>query len=150
VAVAVVVILLSLTKGAIAQANRLPQPTVLPLGSFGSDSLPMLNVELAGRVRPFILDFGAGITVISKSLCDSLGCRPAGRLAGVRHTGEVLEFPLAIVSSLRLGPITLHDLVVATFDLAPWQQVAPVSGLLSLQVLDRRRLRWIFPTITWL
>ena len=133
---AAVVLLVSMARSATPQVNRLPQPTALPLRWFGSDSLPMLDVDLGGRVRPLILDLGAGITVISKALCDTLGCRPAGRLAGVRHTGEVLEFSLAILPRLSLGRITLSQTIVAIFDLTPWQQVAPVAGVLSLQVLE--------------
>lgn len=133
---AAIALLVAIARSAAPQVNRLPQPTALLLRWFGTDSLPMLDVDLGGRVRPFILDLGAGITVISKALCDTLDCRPAGRLAGVRHTGEVLEFPLAILPSLRLGPITLSQTVVATMDLTPWQQVGPVAGVLSLQVLE--------------
>jgi hypothetical protein len=112
------------------------QDVILPLGSFGEDSLPLVEVELAGRRVSFILDFGAGPTVVSKQLCDSLRCESAGRMAGVRHTGELLELPLVTVPSLQVGPIRHADFVVAAMDLSPWQQVAPIAGVLSLQPLE--------------
>jgi hypothetical protein len=112
------------------------QDVILPLASFGEDSLPLVEVELSGRRVPFILDFGAGLTIVSRQLCDTLRCQPAGRMAGVRHTGEVLELPLVTVPSLQVGPIRHTDLVVAVMDLSPWQQVAPIAGVLSLQPLE--------------
>lgn len=130
------VLILSVIGTAGPSSGRDTQDAVLPLGFFGRDSLPMVDVVLAGRRIPFILDFGAGITVISKQLCDTLRCRAAGRLAGVRHTGEVLEFSLVTVPTLQLGPVAAERLVVATMDLSPWQQGAPVGGVLSLQLLE--------------
>lgn len=96
----------------------------------------MLQIELGGRRLPFILDFGAGITVVSKQLCDTLGCSPAGRMAGFRHTGEVLELSLVSLPVLQLGPIGRTELPGAVMDLTAWQQVAPVAGVLSLQLLE--------------
>jgi hypothetical protein len=96
----------------------------------------MLQIELGGRPVPFILDFGAGITVVSKQLCDTLGCSPAGRMAGFRHTGEVLELLLVSLPALQLGPIGQTQLAAAVMDLTAFQQVTPVAGVLSLQLLE--------------
>jgi len=96
----------------------------------------MLQVDVGGRRLPFILDFGAGITVLSKQVCETLKCTPAGRMAGVRHTGEVLELALISLPVLQLGPIRRSHLTGAVMDLTAWQQVAPVAGVLSLQLLE--------------
>lgn len=127
----------SLASCALQQATPVSRrPTVIPLSFFGADSLPMLQVELAGRRLPFILDFGAGITIVSKQLCDTIGCSPAGRMAGFRHTGEMLELPLVSLPALQLGPIRQTQLPGAVMDLIAFQQVAPVAGVLSLQLLE--------------
>ena len=112
------------------------QDVTLSLGSFGEDSLPLVEVELSGRRVSFILDFGAGITIVSKQWCDTVRCQPAGRMAGFRHTGEVVELPLVTVPSLQLGPVRETQLVTAVMDLSSWQQVAPIAGVLSLQPLE--------------
>src|SRR5512132_3260082 len=112
------------------------RPTIIPLSFFGADSLPMVQVQLAGRRLPFILDFGGGITIVSKQLCDTLGCSPAGRMAGFRHTGEMLELSLVSLPALQLGPIGRTQLPGAVMDLTAFQQVAPVAGVLSLQLLE--------------
>jgi hypothetical protein len=96
----------------------------------------MLQVDIGGRRLPFILDFGAGITVVSKQLCDTLRCSLAGRMAGFRHTGEVLELTLVSLPALQLGPIRRSPFPVAVMDLTAWQHVAPVAGVLSLQLLE--------------
>ena len=128
--------LFSFPAGVLPQGVSRAQPTVIPLSYFGSDSLPMLQVDIGGRRLPFILDFGAGITVVSKQLCDTLRCSPAGRMAGFRHTGEVLELALVSLPALQLGPIRQSHLTGAVMDLTAWQQVAPVAGVLSLQLLE--------------
>jgi hypothetical protein len=96
----------------------------------------MLPIQIGGRRLPFILDFGAGITVVSKQLCDTLTCAPAGRMAGFRHTGEVLELSLVSLPALELGPIGRTQLPAAVMDLTAFQQVTPVAGVLSLQLLE--------------
>jgi Aspartyl protease len=136
VAVVIPTLIASLASCASQQTTPVSQPTVIPLSFFGADSLPMLQIELGGRRLPFILDFGAGITVVSKQLCDTLGCSPAGRMAGFRHTGEVLELSLVSLPALKLGPIGRTQLPGAVMDLTAWQQVTPVAGVLSLQLLE--------------
>jgi hypothetical protein len=96
----------------------------------------MLPIQLGGRHLPFILDFGAGITVVSQQLCDTLACPRAGRMAGFRHTGEVLELSLVSLPALELGPIGRTQLLAAVMDLTAFQQVTPVAGVLSLQLLE--------------
>ena len=112
------------------------EPTVIPISFFGQDSLPMVPVTVAGRQVPFILDFGAGITVFSKELCDSIGCTSSGRMAGVRHTGEILELSLVQLPTVQLGPLARDSFIGAVLDMAAWQEVAPVAGVLSLHVLE--------------
>ena len=135
-AVVIPTLIASLASCASQQTTPVRQPTVIPLSFFGADSLPMLQIELGGRRLPFILDFGAGITVVSKQLCDTLGCSPAGRMAGFRHTGEVLELSLVSLPPLQLGPIGRTQLPAAVMDLTAFQQVTPVAGVLSLQLLE--------------
>jgi len=130
------VLMASLPSGGSSQSMRASPRTIIPLSFFGDDSLPMLEVQLGGRRVLFLLDFGAGITVVSKQLCDSLGCLPAGRMAGFRHTGEVMELPLVTLPSVQLGPIRQTEFSAAVMDLTAWQQVAPVAGVLSLQLLE--------------
>jgi len=133
---AILASLFSSPAGVLSQRVSRDQPTVIPLSYFGNDSLPMLQVDIGGRRLPFILDFGAGITVLSKQLCDTLRCSPAGRMAGFRHTGEVLELALVSLPALQLGPIRQSHLTGAVMDLTAWQKAAPVAGILSLQLLE--------------
>jgi hypothetical protein len=57
-------------------------------------------------------------------------------MAGFRHTGEVLELTLVSLPALQLGPIRRSPFPVAVMDLTAWQHVAPVAGVLSLQLLE--------------
>jgi hypothetical protein len=57
-------------------------------------------------------------------------------MAGFRHTGEVLELSLVSLPALELGPIGRTQLPAAVMDLTAFQQVTPVAGVLSLQLLE--------------
>jgi len=88
-----------------------------------------VGVRLADAVEAtFMVDTAAGINTLSPELVGRLGdaLRPAGRHSGTRHNGEVIEGPVWTLSSLQLGSVTKHDVLVGEF--AP----AGSDGLLSL------------------
>jgi Aspartyl protease len=61
----------------------------------------------------FILDTGAGITVLSQRLVVKLGGKPAGQYTGFRMTGERLDLQLYTIPELRIGPIVRKQVLVA-------------------------------------
>ena len=64
----------------------------------------------------FILDTGAGITVLSQSLVIKLGGKPAGQYTGFRMTGERLDLQLYTIPELRIGPVVRKQALIAGWD----------------------------------
>jgi hypothetical protein len=93
-----------------AQTDIRPIPfTVSP-----ETGLLMIPVSVGGgETTPFVLDTGSGISVLSQSLVDKLGGKPAGRFTGFRLTGERIDLQLFTIPELRLGPVVEKNALVA-------------------------------------
>jgi hypothetical protein len=64
----------------------------------------------------FILDTGAGLSVLSQSLVDKLGGKRAGQFTGFRMTGERLDVQLYTIPELRVGTIMRKSALVGAWD----------------------------------
>jgi hypothetical protein len=69
-----------------------------------------------GTQYSFVLDTGAGVSVLSKSLVEKLGGKPAGQFTGFRMTGERLDMQLYAIPELRVGPVVQAPALVAAWD----------------------------------
>jgi len=70
-----------------------PKPiAVLPLETYLGRSLA-IRASINRHEGRFLFDTGVGVTMISPSLADALGCKPWGNLTGFRMTGERLYMP---------------------------------------------------------
>jgi hypothetical protein len=65
---------------------------VLPLETYLGRSLA-IRALINGHEGRFLFDTGEGVTVISPSLAEAIGCKPWGNLTGFRMTGERLDMP---------------------------------------------------------
>jgi len=86
----------------------------------------------------FLLDSGAGMSVVGKHVADSLGLEDAGNMPAVGIGGiEVGQF--GRVDSLRLGELTLYDLTSGVLDLGFFNEVAtaPLDGILGYDLFSR-------------
>jgi hypothetical protein len=100
----------------------------------------MIEVEVAGKSRSFLLDSGGGVTVISPALAAESGCVPSGRLTAHRMTNERVDMPTCVGLEIELGSVPLRPPVVGVFDLMKvipkgWPQV---EGMISLQTFEGR------------
>ena len=76
--------------------------------------LLMIPVAVNGdQTTPFVLDTGAGVSVLSQGLVDKLGGRATGQFTGFRLTGERLDLRLFTIPELRVGPVLLRNVLVA-------------------------------------
>lgn len=120
-------------------------PTVLTLSPYAGTDLRTTQLSVGGAApAPFIVDTGAGKTVITPEEVSSAGCAPFGRLTGNRADG-------APVSMSRCGPVTLgfdglrlpHE--VGVFDLMSLMHGAPpIGGLVGLDAFEGRAV-----TLDW-
>ena len=91
----------------------------------GAQPLILLPVQVNGRGPfDFILDTGAGTSLLSSELAKGLGVRITGSKEGQSAAGKV-AVSLARVDSLAIGSTSLHDVDVGVVDLS---QIAKTIG----------------------
>lgn len=80
--------------------------------------LPVVEVTANGVEEDFILDTGASLSVLSRSLAEELGARLVGDETGLFHTSttRMIEAHPAVLDELRLGSLTIRNHPVAVLD----------------------------------
>jgi hypothetical protein len=107
-------LLLSWVSSAVAGS---PKPiAVLPLETYLGRSLAIRTL-INGHEGRFLFDTGAGVTIISPSLADVLGCKPWGNLTGFRMTGERLDMPHCDDLIIESQGVSLPVPVVGVLDI---------------------------------
>ena len=112
-------------------------PTTLALRPL-VDGLYTVDVEVGGETRRFLMDTGAGITVVTPEVARSVGCTPFGRVTGFRSSGERLDGPRCSAVEMSLGAIEVGP-EAAVIDLAALG-LGGLGGILSLQTLEEHVL----------
>jgi predicted aspartyl protease len=125
---------LCLCKPSLAQNDVFELPfTTGPRGHLA------LDVSLnGGDVIPFLLDTGAGRSVLNKARLSGLGLtdRPSGDVVHGAHGDS--EMGLADVGSLTLGSVTFEDLELATMELTHVESPGmSVYGVLGHDIFGR-------------
>jgi len=88
--------------------------------------------------RTFVLDTGAGISVVSHSLCPELGCAQHGEQKGKRMSGQELSIPLTTMKSVAVGGHEQRDMPLGLFDMDKLMPGTDIVGILSLQYFKTR------------
>lgn len=123
---------------ALATCNRAgARPIQLTLSPYANSDLRTVEVTVNGHESPFILDTGAGVTVLTPEETRYAGCKPFGQVTGFRADGGK-------VTSSRCGPVTLAvegyrvDREVAEFDLDKLlgKGAPPIGGIVGLASFD--------------
>ncbi|MGH7480525.1 MAG: aspartyl protease family protein [Longimicrobiales bacterium] len=108
------------------------RPTSLRIGS------GRVTVEIRGRRRGYLLDTGAGLSVMTQTEAASL--RLAIRAAGIRigtATDLKIEADLAVVDTLRLGGFTFTDVVFLVVPDALLRFTEePLPGVIGFPVIE--------------
>ncbi|NIP43754.1 MAG: PDZ domain-containing protein [candidate division Zixibacteria bacterium] len=85
----------------------------------------------------FLLDSGAGMTILEKRIADSLGMEDAGNLPAVGVGGiDVGNF--VKVDSLKIGNVTLYDFAAGALDFSFAEEmlVEPIQGILGYDLFS--------------
>jgi hypothetical protein len=126
---------------------------VIPLKPY-LERLRTVPVEIGGDTLDFLLDTGGGVTLISPSLAERLGCDADGRATGFRMRGEKVSTPTCEQVTLQVGGLELRD-EAGVFDLMSLigPNLPRVEGMISLRAfagraltLDQRRNELILET----
>ena len=110
-------------------------PRAVSLGDFYG--LRTVHATIAGRAGDYLLDTGGGITVITPSLAEAVGCTPWTQITGFRLTGERLTMPRCDNLTFDVGGQSLTSPSAGVFDL---QTLLPpdaphIDGLIALDSL---------------
>ena len=87
-----------------------------------------LTVKINGnQSAKFMLDTGAGITVLSADLFRKYRLEKAGMHTGTRHNGQSITGPVYTLPSLAVGTLIQRNLIVGEYD-----RLQNCDGLLSM------------------
>lgn len=117
----------------------LASPFVRPVPFEYLHHLVTVPVTLNGSVESrFVLDSGIGLTLVSASIADAVGCAPSGAtFSGRRMSGQEVEVTLATPTTVAFGELERTDGRVGIFDTSGFpDDFAPVGGFLSLAYFD--------------
>ncbi|HEX4267039.1 MAG TPA: hypothetical protein VHY36_04065 [Steroidobacteraceae bacterium] len=115
------------------------QSVQLKLEPYANTDLRTVEVTVKGHESPFILDTGAGLTILTPEEAGYAGCTPFGLGTGFRADGGKITWS-------RCGPVTLQigryriDREVGEFDLLKLlgKGAPPVGGILGLASFEGR------------
>jgi hypothetical protein len=109
--------------------------------------LVTVPVSVAGVETRFVLDSGIGLTLVRRTLCAELGCRPTGATyTGRRMSGQPVTLPLALAPSLSFAGSTADDVEIGVFDMSGFPPALDhISGFLSLAFFADRAFTVDYP-----
>lgn len=113
-----------------------PSPVIVPLQRAGRSLVVRARLNGSREAR-LILDTGADLTILSRSIAQDLGLLPADaeRMVSLQTVGGPVQAAVIRVEAIGLGEAEARQIAAAVHDLpnAP----AGVEGLLGLTFLDR-------------
>lgn len=117
--------------------NSLSEPTAVPCVHVGDTHILKVPVTVNGTVKTyFILDTGAGVNLISKSLANKLGMKVRGSYRGKRMSGQAIDIEMSKASALSIGAYSRNDLSIGLWDMQKLfenePQFADIQGIVSL------------------
>lgn len=86
------------------------QETIIPF--IVSDPLPIVELEMNGEKRYFVVDTGASDTYLNESVATALGLESVATQTAPYAGGIMVDTNYGIVDSLRLGSVTLENIPV--------------------------------------
>ena len=110
--------------------------------------LVTVPVTVDGSVESrFVIDSGIGLTLLSASLADTIGCAPTGAtFSGRRMSGQEVAVSLAAPATLAFGGLERTDDRVGIFDTSGFPaDFAGIGGFLSLAFFDETAFTVDYP-----
>jgi hypothetical protein len=115
------------------------QPIQLKLAPYAGTDLRTVAVTVNGHESPFILDTGAGLTILTPEEARYAGCTPFGLGTGFRADGGKISWSRCGPAELEIGRYRV-DREVGEFDLLKLlgKGAPPVGGIVGLASFDGR------------
>jgi len=112
---------------------------VVPLTRRGNSFL--VDTSVNGRQVKMLLDTGASITSLSSEQIQRLGLPPTGQSVRLSTANGIRNAPLYRIKKIRLGRLTIEDLIIAEIEFNP---NSPIQGLLGTDLLNRANNRYSY------
>lgn len=112
---------------------------VVPLTRRGNSFL--VDTSVNGRQVRMLLDTGASITSLSSQQIQRLGLEPTGQSVRLSTANGIRNAPLYRIKKIRLGRLTIEDLVIAEIE---FSSNSPIQGLLGTDLLNRVNQRYSY------
>ena len=119
-----------------AADNSSKNDIVVPLLRSGNSFFA--NTFINNRQHRLLLDTGASITALSQNVIKSLKLTPTGRTIQLNTANGLTQARLYRADQIRLGKLTIKNLVVAEIDFEKNSQVHGLLGTDLLNQLDSR------------
>lgn len=104
-----------------------------------AQGFPLVPVEAAGRVWPFLLDTGAQDMLVTPWAAQAMGLRPdPGRRTRVFGTNSASDAPNVVLAGLSFGGVPLASRSVPAATLPGFEEVSPSpAGILGAPLLSQ-------------
>ena len=133
-------------------------PTEAKPDQGGGAALPLVQVKLepwrsrwaieasiAGTSRKYLLDTGAGLTLISAATMKAAGCEPWGRATGFTMMGNKGQGPHCDDLPVFVGGREFRPLMITPIDMAKNNpKDAPLDGVVGLNLFDGQTVTFDF------
>lgn len=104
--------------------------------------LPLVHVTVNGREADFLIDTGAGPTIVDPELATVIGARTFGTDSGTYAGGRRAPFEYGVIDSIALGPATVSQVPVHIQGTRAYAAAAggrTVSGIIGTGLLSQFR-----------
>jgi hypothetical protein len=130
----------------ITSAGAFAKSAAEPIAVFKLETHPAgthmmtLNANVRGHQGHFIFDTGGGITYISPSFAQTIGCRPWGQLSGFVLTGQRLDMARCDDLTFAIDQRQFHAPIAGVFDLMKFMppDVPRIDGSIGLDLFAGR------------
>lgn len=105
-----------------------------------------IEAEIAGKKGLYLLDTGAGITLVSKDSATRAGCTPWGRVTGYNMMGKRFDGPhCGEKVAIKVGGITARPPITGLVDMgADNPKNAALDGIIGLNLFEGRTVTFDF------
>ncbi len=99
----------------------------------------VLPATIAGTERKYLLDTGAGLSLVSRDTLKAAGCEPWGRMTGFRMMGERGDSPRCENIPVAVGGASLTPPALGTIDMGALNpKDAALDGVIGLNLFEDR------------
>jgi hypothetical protein len=142
-----VLVLICLSVG-LCGRDTLASNKPLPLAVFeliphpGGTAMMTIRAKVRGHEGLFIFDTGGGISYLSPSFAQMIGCKPWGQITGFMLTGQRLDMPRCDDLSFDIQGHSFASPIFGVFDIMKYMPsgVPQIDGSIGLDVLAGRAI----------